>query len=197
MAKVTGPLFSVDARGKIGDSLVFMGWRGLKTVRSYTVPANPQTEEQMRVRNNFTMAVAMWSQLSGADQTAWRNLAAGQAYSGFNDFVGRVKTQLDANEIWALIRNVEVSDITADSATISMVADYDGTYVVRYGTTSGSYPNSELMSLDGEFTEEGTFTAVLSGLSADQTYYFTIQLMDEDGVAGRTGEYTFSTMNGG
>ena len=68
---------------------------------------------------------------------------------------------------------------------------------MRYGTTSGSYPNSELMSLDGEFTEEGTFTATLSGLSADQTYYFTIQLMEEEGVAGRTGEYTFSTMNGG
>lgn len=197
MAKVTGPLFSVDARGKIGDSLVFMGWRGLKTVRSYTVPANPQTEEQMRVRDNFTAAVAMWSDLTGADQTAWRNLAAGQAYSGFNDFVGRVKTQLDANEIWALIYNVEESAVTADSATISMVADHDGTYLVRYGTTSGSYPNSELMSLDGEFTDEGTFTADLSGLSADQTYYYTIQLMDGNGVAGRSGEYTFSTMNGG
>lgn len=196
MAKVTGPLFSVDARGKIGDSLVFMGWRGLKTVRSYTVPANPQTEEQMRVRDNFTTAVGMWSNLTGADQFAWRNLAAGQAYSGFNDFVGRVKTQLDMDAQWALIHNVQETDITENSATITMTSDHDGTYVLRYGTTSGSYPNSEMMELEGEFTEDGTFTADLTGLSSDMTYYYTIQLMDGNGVEGRTGEYTFSTMNG-
>lgn len=197
MAKVQGPLFSVDARGKIGDSLVFMGWRGLKTVRSYTVPANPQTEEQMRVRQNFTTAVSMWSRLTGADQFAWRNLAVGQPYSGFNDFVGRVKRQLDMGAQWALIYNVQVTDITENSATITMTADYDGTYVLRYGTTSGSYPNSVIMQLEGEFNEEGTFTAELTGLSPDTTYYYTIELMDGNGVEGRTGIYTFSTMNGG
>lgn len=196
MAKVTGPLFSVDARGKIGDSLVFMGWRGLKTVRSYAIPSNPNTEEQMRVRNNFTTAVNMWRMLSGYDQNAWRLFATGQPYSGFNDFVGRVKKQLDMNEVWALLRNCEVTDITQNGANIAIEADYEGTYILRYGTTLGSYPNSVTMTLQDTFEETGIYEATLTGLSPDTTYYFTIMLEETPGVAGRTGVYTFSTANG-
>jgi len=42
MAKVKGPLFSLDARGKIADTLVYMGWKGLKTVRQYVNPFKPK-----------------------------------------------------------------------------------------------------------------------------------------------------------
>ena len=50
MAKLTGPLFSLDARGKLGDSLVFIGWKGIKTVRQWLKPANPQSSGQGDVR---------------------------------------------------------------------------------------------------------------------------------------------------
>jgi len=50
MAKVTGPLFSLDARGKLGSSLVFIGWKGIKTVRQWLKPANPQSASQGDVR---------------------------------------------------------------------------------------------------------------------------------------------------
>ena len=50
MAKVTAPLMSLDARGKIGDALVFIGWKGLKTVRQWLKPANPQSAAQGDVR---------------------------------------------------------------------------------------------------------------------------------------------------
>ena len=43
MAILTGPLFSLDARGKLGDALVFIGWKGKKTVRQWLKPANPQS----------------------------------------------------------------------------------------------------------------------------------------------------------
>ncbi|GAH49175.1 unnamed protein product, partial [marine sediment metagenome] len=33
MAKVRAPLMSFDARGKLANSLVYLGWKGLKTVR--------------------------------------------------------------------------------------------------------------------------------------------------------------------
>jgi len=46
MAKVTGPLFSVSASGKIADSIVFFGWKGINVVRQWLKPANPQSVTQ-------------------------------------------------------------------------------------------------------------------------------------------------------
>jgi hypothetical protein len=50
MAKVSAPLLSMDARNKIGDALVFIGWKGLKTVRMWLKPAQPRTGKQGDVR---------------------------------------------------------------------------------------------------------------------------------------------------
>lgn len=50
MAKLTGPLFSLDARGKLGGALVYIGWKGIKTVRQFLVPANPKSSGQGDVR---------------------------------------------------------------------------------------------------------------------------------------------------
>lgn len=46
MAKVTGPLMSISASGKIADSLVFFGWKGVQTVRGWVTPSNPQSTGQ-------------------------------------------------------------------------------------------------------------------------------------------------------
>jgi len=50
MAKLFGPLHSDDARGKLASSLVFLGWKGIKTVRAYVKPANPQSAGQGNIR---------------------------------------------------------------------------------------------------------------------------------------------------
>jgi hypothetical protein len=50
MAKVTAPLLSMDARNKIGDALVFIGWKGIKDVRMWLKPAQPKTGKQGDVR---------------------------------------------------------------------------------------------------------------------------------------------------
>ena len=46
MAKVTGPLYSMSASGKIGDALVFFGWKGNNVVRGFVIPSNPQSTGQ-------------------------------------------------------------------------------------------------------------------------------------------------------
>lgn len=46
MAKVTGPLFSIGARGKLGQAIVYSFWKGVNVVREYLIPANPQTGKQ-------------------------------------------------------------------------------------------------------------------------------------------------------
>jgi hypothetical protein len=46
MAKVTGPLMSMSASGKIADSIVFSIWKGTAYVRQWLKPANPQSVDQ-------------------------------------------------------------------------------------------------------------------------------------------------------
>ena len=46
MAKVTGPLFSVSATGKIADAIVFFPWKGRHVVRQWLKPANPMSALQ-------------------------------------------------------------------------------------------------------------------------------------------------------
>lgn len=46
MAKVSGPLMSMSASGKLGNSLVFFPWKGYSVVREWLKPANPQTAKQ-------------------------------------------------------------------------------------------------------------------------------------------------------
>ena len=46
MAKVTGPLMSFSASGKIADAIVFGSWKGNNVVRQWLKPANPQSSAQ-------------------------------------------------------------------------------------------------------------------------------------------------------
>jgi len=46
MAKVTAPLFSLGASGKIGDAVVYFTWKGRNVVRQWLVPSNPQSTGQ-------------------------------------------------------------------------------------------------------------------------------------------------------
>lgn len=46
MAKVDGPLFSLEARGKMGDAIVYFPWKGRHVVRQLVIPVNPKSADQ-------------------------------------------------------------------------------------------------------------------------------------------------------
>lgn len=50
MAKVTGPLHSDGASGKLANAVVYFPWKGINVVRKYKIPANPMTENQGDIR---------------------------------------------------------------------------------------------------------------------------------------------------
>lgn len=56
MAKVSGPLLSLDARGKIGGAMVYSGWKGIQTVRQLVTPANPRSADQLTARTKLAVA---------------------------------------------------------------------------------------------------------------------------------------------
>ncbi|MBA7573714.1 hypothetical protein ES708_15512 [subsurface metagenome] len=57
MAKVKAPLFSFKASGKLADSLVYFGWKGLNCIRSWVVPANPKSDAQKLQRGYMKTGV--------------------------------------------------------------------------------------------------------------------------------------------
>lgn len=89
MARVTGPCFSVDASGQLAKTLVFAAWKGIRYVRRYLIPFNPNTAAQQLVRHAFTMYVAGWHLLTPTIQDDWdaRAKELGYAMSGFNFYI--------------------------------------------------------------------------------------------------------------
>jgi len=189
MAKVTGPLFSIDARGKLADSIVFLGWRGLKTVRQWVKPANPNTAAQQAVRGYFTTSVNKYHLLDGGDQGAWKERASGKPYSGFNLFMDLASSTLNAAKTWVLIKAVAATGITASGANIVAKADASGAGKLKYGTEPGVYYNE--VSLN--FLANTLVTATLSGLSSAVKYYYRLVFPEAANTRGETGDYTFTT----
>jgi hypothetical protein len=53
MAKTTGPLFSLEASGTVGNTVVYSQWKGVNYVRRRVVPANPYEALQVVARNRL------------------------------------------------------------------------------------------------------------------------------------------------
>lgn len=70
MAKVTGPLMSMDASGAFGGALVFGKWKGRPTVRQLVTPANPNSLAQENARNRVRVGGAVQHQINLSVQKA-------------------------------------------------------------------------------------------------------------------------------
>lgn len=94
MAKVTGPLMSMDASGKFAGTLVFGKWKGRPTVRQLVTPSNPQTLGQTDQRNMVRVLGAaqrfanLTTQIQSTETVTDKQLLtlaapAGQAWNGY------------------------------------------------------------------------------------------------------------------
>ena len=53
MAKLVGPLLSIEARGKVGEVLVYFPFKGRNVVRAWTKPTNPRDIDQKLIRQKI------------------------------------------------------------------------------------------------------------------------------------------------
>lgn len=88
MAKLTGPLLSMNARGQIGKTLVAAKWKGIPYMRQYVVPANPRTTAQQAVRGMFALLREMYKLAPAVLRAPWDAFATGRPFTGMNKFVG-------------------------------------------------------------------------------------------------------------
>lgn len=84
-AKVDGPLFSLEARGKIAEAIVFFPWKGKHVVRQWLKPTNPKTTSQGYLRAALK-AIGKWVKKVG--NTNDGDAQDSVVYAAFTDTVG-------------------------------------------------------------------------------------------------------------
>jgi hypothetical protein len=183
---------SVDARGKIADAMVFMGWKGLKTVRMWLKPKNPDTVAQQGIRDKFSTAVTKHHLLDSPAKVAWNARTSGQALSGFNLFLKKVVDCLIAAKTWALYTAISAGSITAIAADIAGTSDNAALVKCKYGIATGVYLY-ETDEVVGR-AAPGVFEVILVDLTANTKYFYMITMKTADGVVGESGEYSFTTL---
>lgn len=87
MAKVTGPLLSMDASGSVAGAMVFAKWKGRPYVRQLVIPSNPKSGAQVGVRAMMKFLSQSWAGLSSMIKATWETQAAAITASTFNAFV--------------------------------------------------------------------------------------------------------------
>lgn len=88
MAKLTGALMSLGARGTIGKTVTFSAWRGVNYARQRVVGANPRTTGQTLTRATFAMLRELWKRFPALARAPWDAFAAGRPFTGVNAEVG-------------------------------------------------------------------------------------------------------------
>lgn len=189
MAKVTAPLFSFGARGKLGDALVYFPWKGIHAVRTYAIPANPNSAAQQTQRGFMTNAVANWHNdgLILLDTVAWDRHAATRpsSMSGFNSYVkDHVDLQV-AGDTPDMGFNATVIDDGDNTFTMSIDEDGAATAVtLRWGTSPTALINAEVATEVAD-----TWTADPADNVDNQTIYGRFEISDAGGIIGYSGIY--------
>jgi len=134
MARVTGPLMSMDASGTIAGAIVFSRWKGLPYVRRHAIPSNPRTHKQVGVRAMMSFLAREYAGLTDGDKETWALLAETMHQSAFNRFVGFNAAQ------WAMLypptqRHPAAAAGTEPSAPTLIVVG--GLHTAAIGITKG------------------------------------------------------------
>lgn len=88
MAKINAPLLSLGGKGQIGKGIVFSSWKGIKTARQYTVPANPRTVAQQANRTRFALLREMFKLAPSQVRAPYVAFVRGRPLTPDNKFVG-------------------------------------------------------------------------------------------------------------
>lgn len=195
MAKLVAPLFSFSARGQLAKTLVYSGWKGIDDVRSYVIPANPQSAGQQTQRSYFTDGVDMWHDvgLDSDDVTAWNRLAGTlpRPQSGFNAFVADViNFRLAGLAAAALAMGFNGGIADSGAGQVDFTVEEDGSavsvdFLWGYSPTSliNVAPGSEVANV---------WTATNVAVNSGVTVYMRARLENVTPVQnGSTGIYRF------
>lgn len=117
MAKVEGPLFSLEARGKIGNVMVHFPWKGRACVRQWLKPTNPRDIDQKLIRQKLAAVGRCIGKILGVSTT----------YPNGSLAVVEWKTLTPATQIWnAYITKSALDKLKSDATWILFAASIAG-----------------------------------------------------------------------
>lgn len=197
MARVEGPLFSLDASGTIGDAVTYSKWKGIPYARKRVIPANPRSAAQTGIRAMFGFVAAFWDQLTSQSKATWDALATSLNVTPINAYVrenmrrwieGNTPTQdLPAAEASTGL-TVTTQTLTGGAGHVSIEITPSGTtdiwglaiYRDTAAITAPSRANLiKILPADGA----NAVTYIDSRLDPG-TYHYRTQVINVDGKAG-------------
>lgn len=207
MSKLTAPLFSFTASGKIANALVYFGWKGLNVVRSYVIPANPQSTRQTVQRDYLKDCVTAIHDaqalaahpLNAADQTAYA--LWGSTYPNPRTWFNQiVKNWLDVNvdgKDPSIYRAGGITDLLPTSFfarvwfTKKATDDAPGDVRFYFGRSKTALINkTNVISV----SDSDYYTGQLTGLTPNTEYYWQLRVEDDEAGEGvRSGIYHLKT----
>jgi len=197
VVKLNGPMFSMDARGKLADSIVFSIWKGRNYARSLVTPSNPQSGPQTGMRSMMKFLAQQWTNLDSTEKADWLTRAQQTVISNFNAYVSfnmlRWRSYLNPSKLIPADETgtqpgVSVTTVTGGIRQCSLsIADHatdkpDWAYVIHRGTTGFTPAFSNVIAVV-EWDSGGTTTYVDTPLSAG-TYYYRIYGTLDTGLKG-------------
>ncbi len=146
MALVEGPLFSLEARGKIGNVMVHFPWKGRAVVRKWLKPTNPRDIDQKLIRQKLGavgrcigkfLSVSTTYPNGSLATVEWKTLTpATQIWNAY--IVKKALTQLSSDAKWILF---SASIAGADELVTWQSAALDMGMATLYGTEDGFATN--------------------------------------------------------
>ena len=169
MARIKGPLFSMDATGPLGPLLSFGRSKQGVTGRRKNGPRGIATELQVARREAYRAAVDAWNELNTEEKAVFAAAAAALRMSGYNLFIREyLATPIQTDEYFAYVKllahfDIDASDVightaTTSNATVTDVQSQFGGKSLKINTSAGyanyAYASASDSELPGDFTIE-------------------------------------------
>ena len=100
MAKVTGPIFSVEAHGALGDGICFTRSMGGARVILNPTHKDAYSAGQSVQRSSFITGKSLWRALSAASKAYYNGLAEELAMTGYNFYMKKVLLGQIGGIVW-------------------------------------------------------------------------------------------------
>ena len=87
MVKITSPLMSMSASGKIGERLVFSQRKSGQQARFQKAQKYKETPKRIASQSDYTKAVSLWNKLTQIQKDVFKERAKNLKITGYNLFV--------------------------------------------------------------------------------------------------------------
>ncbi len=177
MARVKGPLFSMDARGSIGKTLVFSIWKGINYVKRHSIPSNPKSAAQVSFRSMMTFLSQIWDGLTAGNKATWDTRADSLNISPFNAFVGYSMTRWNHYKGPTIEHPAAEGDVGGDAPTTTPANGVkEISLSIAHGVAPPDWGWIIHRSVDTGFTPSRSTAVAIFATAADPDVYLDAPL---------------------